>query len=191
MKKKKKIGMKLMSFLLTLAMLVGLMPGMGLTAYAKTIEGGYLWLGPNESATLSNDMTCKDFDVWYDSKLTIDKGVTLTLNCGSAGFSFSSYSSIDLHGTMTGAVTGSCLWEGGSHINVYLYDGAKFTATGLSVYDGETVEENIFYYGYDAATDGNGTVSVKNGDTDVIHAGYDEMMADYEAVMEMIRSILA
>ena len=34
MKKKRKLGRKLMSFLLTLAMVIGLMPGMGLTAYA-------------------------------------------------------------------------------------------------------------------------------------------------------------
>ena len=32
--KRKKIGRKLLSFLLALAMLVGLVPGMGLTAYA-------------------------------------------------------------------------------------------------------------------------------------------------------------
>ena len=34
MKKKRKFGRKLLSFLLTLAMVIGLMPGMGLTAYA-------------------------------------------------------------------------------------------------------------------------------------------------------------
>ena len=34
MKHKKKNGRKLLSFLLTLAMIVGLMPGMSLTAYA-------------------------------------------------------------------------------------------------------------------------------------------------------------
>lgn len=34
-------------------------------------------------------------------------------------------------------------------------------------------------------------MATKNGDTDVIHAGYDEMMSDYEAVMEMIRDVLA
>ena len=34
--KRKKLGRKLLSFLLTLAMVVGLMPGMGLTAYAET-----------------------------------------------------------------------------------------------------------------------------------------------------------
>ena len=32
--KRKKLGRKLIGFLLTLAMVVGLMPGMGLTAYA-------------------------------------------------------------------------------------------------------------------------------------------------------------
>ena len=32
--KKKRMGRKLLSFLLTLAMVVGLMPGMGMTAYA-------------------------------------------------------------------------------------------------------------------------------------------------------------
>lgn len=34
MKQKRKLGRKLLSFLLTLAMVVGLMPGMSLTAYA-------------------------------------------------------------------------------------------------------------------------------------------------------------
>ena len=38
MQKKRKLGRKLLSFLLTLAMLVGLMPGMGLTAYAASEE---------------------------------------------------------------------------------------------------------------------------------------------------------
>lgn len=36
---KRKTGRKLLSFLLTLAMLVGLMPGMGLTAYAQELSG--------------------------------------------------------------------------------------------------------------------------------------------------------
>ena len=36
---KQRIGRKLLSFLLTLAMVVGLMPGMGLTAYAQELSG--------------------------------------------------------------------------------------------------------------------------------------------------------
>lgn len=39
MKKKRKLGRKLLSFLLTLAMIVGLMPGMGMTVYAATWSG--------------------------------------------------------------------------------------------------------------------------------------------------------
>ena len=39
MKQKRKLGRKLLSFLLTLAMLVGLVPGMGVTAYAATSHG--------------------------------------------------------------------------------------------------------------------------------------------------------
>ena len=38
MKKRKKLGRKLLSFLLTLAMVVGLVPGMGMTAYAAADE---------------------------------------------------------------------------------------------------------------------------------------------------------
>jgi len=37
MKKKRKLGRKLLSFLLTLAMVIGLMPGMSLTAYAAEV----------------------------------------------------------------------------------------------------------------------------------------------------------
>ena len=41
MKKKRKLGRKLLSFILTLAMVVGLMPGMSLTAQAAGNEGAY------------------------------------------------------------------------------------------------------------------------------------------------------
>ena len=54
-----------------------------------------------------------------------------------------------------------------SYINVYLFDGAKYTVTGLSCKEGDNC---LVYYGYDAATDGNGTVNVKNGSTDVTSA---------------------
>ncbi|MBQ9233177.1 MAG: hypothetical protein IJ167_03975, partial [Lachnospiraceae bacterium] len=39
MKKKRKLGRKLLSFLLTLALVLGLMPGMGLTAKAQEYSG--------------------------------------------------------------------------------------------------------------------------------------------------------
>ena len=59
------------------------------------------------------------------------------------------------------------MWSGRSYILVHLSDGAKYTVTGLSCGDGDNY---LVYYGYDAATDGNGTVSVKNGSTNVTSA---------------------
>ena len=58
MKKKRKIGRKLLSFLLALAMIIGLMPGMGLTALA--------WDG-DPYAALLNATTAVNFDgkEWY------------------------------------------------------------------------------------------------------------------------------
>ncbi|MBQ3753318.1 MAG: DUF1566 domain-containing protein, partial [Prevotella sp.] len=63
-----------------------------------------------------------------------------------------------------GSVASGATWMDNTYINVYLSDGAKYTVTGLSCMDGDNY---LRYYGYDAATDGNGTVSVKNGTTDV------------------------
>ena len=40
MKQKRKLGRKLLSFLLTLALVLGLMPGMSLTAYAASVYDG-------------------------------------------------------------------------------------------------------------------------------------------------------
>jgi len=53
--KRKKSGRKLLSFLLTLAMVVGLMPGMGMTAFAEN-EVNYLPTSPGEYK-LSSDIT--------------------------------------------------------------------------------------------------------------------------------------
>ena len=76
MKKKRKLGKKLLSFLLTLAMVVGLMPGMGLTAYAATYDS-------NPYASLVNTTTTVKFnDIdWYiikDESTAVDVG-TVTL----------------------------------------------------------------------------------------------------------------
>gem|GEM_PF-2220788 len=68
MKKKRKFGRKLFSFLLTLAMVVGLMPGMGMTAYAADVP----------YANLKNTINVINFDgkKWYlidydDSTVTL------------------------------------------------------------------------------------------------------------------------
>ena len=160
----KQRGLKFLSLLLTLVLLVGLVPGMSLTAYAiSDISGTRIAVVDSDSGTVSSDMTCTRFEVFDNSTLTINQGVTLTLNNPSR-FEFTGNSKIELHGTLTGSAGSRVYWGHRSYINVYLSDGAKYTVTGLSCNDGDNY---LVYYGYDAATDGNGTVSVKNGSTDV------------------------
>ena len=132
----------------------------GLSANAQSINafGG-------QSVTISSDQTCTSFDVLDGTTLTVNQGVTLTLNMND-GHSFNLFdnSNLELHGTLAGSVGSGATWMDNTYINVYLSDGAKYTVTGLTCTDGDNY---LRYYGYDAATDGNGTVSVKNGTTDV------------------------
>ena len=163
--------LKFLSLLLVLTLLVGLVPGMSLTAYANSvIRGDRIAVYDSDSGTLSSDMTCSKFDVFDSGTLTISQGVTLTLNCGDYDFTLFDNSKMELHGILTGSVSNGA-WGYNSYINVYLSDGAKYTVTGLSCEDDYSGQnEYLVYYGYDAATDGNGTVSVKNGSTDVTSA---------------------
>ncbi len=143
----------------------GIFGGLGtcVDAYAATISGDTISL-LKESGTVSSDMTCTRFRVIASSMLTVNQGVTLTLNNPGRNFTLMDKSKIELHGTLTGSAGSDAMWLSDSYINVYLSDGAKYTVTGLSCDDGDNY---LRYYGYDAATDGNGTVSVKNGSTDV------------------------
>lgn len=75
MKKKRQLGRKLLSFLLTLAMVVGLMPGMGLTAYA---DSEATTLGEDTLYVAGVDIT-KDSDGIIDSNVTGVTGGTATL----------------------------------------------------------------------------------------------------------------
>ena len=132
----------------------------GLSANAQSINafGG-------QSQTISSDQTCTSFSVLDGSTLTVNQGVTLTLSISNGNnFSFFDNSTMQLHGTLAGSVASGATWMDNTYINVYLSDGAKYTVTGLTCTDGDNY---LRYYGYDAATDGNGTVSVKNGTTDV------------------------
>ena len=67
--KRKKSGRKLLSFLLTLAMLVGLMPGMGLTAYADgtTYNPASTYAGFGELITNNTEVTISEVSgkTWY------------------------------------------------------------------------------------------------------------------------------
>ena len=164
---KSKTG-KLLSFLLTLAMVVGLVPGMSLTAYAgTTINVTTIEVSNIARGHVRNDMTCTKLVVDNTSQLIIDKGVTLKLDILGRGFTFMGNSRIEVRGTLAGSAGSDALWSNSSYIHVHLSDGAKYTVTGLSCGDGD---KYLVYYGYDAATDGNGTVSVKNGSTNVTSA---------------------
>ena len=167
----KQRGLKFLSLLLSLVLLIGVLPGMSLTAYAEArIYGDDIIVFGADSGTLSSDMTCTDCEVFDRATLTINQGVTLTLNCGDYLFELYGNSKMELHGILTGSVSNGA-WGYNSYINVYLSDGAKYTVTGLSCEDDYSGQnEYLVYYGYDAATDGNGTVSVKNGSTDVTSA---------------------
>ena len=165
-KKRKLVGRMLLSFLLTLAMVVGLVPGMSLTAYAdSSIFGTTIEVYDFGIGNVRYDMNCKTLVVINRSTLTIDPGVTLTLD--NPNFEFMNYSMILLYGTLAGSAGFGAVWSGRSYILVHLSDGAKYTVPGLSCGDGDNY---LVYYGYDAATDGNGTVSVKNGSTNVTSA---------------------
>ena len=132
----------------------------GLSTNAQSINA---WGG--QSQTISSDQTCTSFSVLDGSTLTVNQGVTLTLSISNGNnFNFFDNSTLQLHGTLAGSVASGATWMDNTYINVYLSDGAKYTVTGLSCMDGDNY---LRYYGYDAATDGNGTVSVKNGTTDV------------------------
>ena len=151
--------------MLTLAMVVGLVPGMSLTAYAgTTINVTTIEVSNIARGHVRNDMTCTMLVVDNTSQLIIDQGVTLKLDILGRGFTFMGNSRIEVRGTLAGSAGFGPVWRDRSYINVYLSDGAKYTVPGLSCGDGDNY---LVYYGYDAATDGNGTVSVKNGSTNV------------------------
>ena len=86
MKQKRKLGRKLLSFLLTLVLVLGLMPGMSLTAYAAT-----------ETYTkLMNDKTVVKFNNhdWYIiADDSTDTGGTVTLLAADTSFGTSAFDS--------------------------------------------------------------------------------------------------
>lgn len=109
---------------------------------------------------LIGNTTCTHLSVTNGAVLIVNQGLTLTLNCVNNDFELSGHSTIELAGTMTGYAGSDATWYGSSSINVYLHNGAKYTVTGLSCEGGD---DYLQYFGYDAGTDGHGTVSVTNG----------------------------
>ena len=76
---KQKTGRKLLSFLLTLAMVIGLFPGMSLTAYAAGED-----ITSNITIRVSGSCKSEDHTVSsYDKdEYTVKEGVVVTFSCG-------------------------------------------------------------------------------------------------------------
>ena len=75
----------------------------------SSIYGDMIAIMDSDNGTLSSDMTCTRFDVMDNSTLTINQGVTLTLN-NCQLFNFMDSGTIELHGTMTGSAGSNVTW---------------------------------------------------------------------------------
>ena len=169
MKKKRKLGRKLLSFLLTLVMVVGLMPGMSLTAYAAGTVTEVSTAAEFKSA-INNGGDIKltgDFDLPLNSNLSIEKAVIIDLNGHKIN---SCYWLIDAPATIKDSESGgeiinpsiflvrngSLTLEGGT---------LEFTGNGIDVYmgpftmTGGTIKSN----GYSIWREGDNKVSISGG----------------------------
>ena len=105
MKKKRKIsGRKLLSYILTLVMILGLMPGMSLTAFAY--DG-------NPYASLVNTTTKVKFNgyYWYiieDNSTAVDAG-TVTLLAADTSFGTSVFSQNDSQTQLWIRIMANCI----------------------------------------------------------------------------------
>ena len=122
MKKKRKLGRKLLSFLLTLAMVVGLMPGMSLTAYAADIP----------YASLKNTTNVITFDnkQWYLIDYDESTVTLLTKECVDASKYDSNGSSNTYSGsTVESAVDKYYTDEISNDVKTAIVDGKMFLLT--------------------------------------------------------------
>lgn len=112
MKKKEKLGRKLLAFLLTLALVLGLMPGMGLTAYADWDGDPYANLVGTTTTVTFNEMP------WYiiaDNSTALDAGTVMLLAANDsfgrsafkADYSSNSYNNSDVKAYLDNIVAGT------------------------------------------------------------------------------------
>ena len=156
---KQRTGRKLLSFLLTLVMVVGLMLGVGLTAYAESATWGASFT--SDGGTIDGGVT-----VSADMALTIPEGKTLTVNGG-----------IDANGhTVTVAGTGTLIVKGTNGTSVVTDGGDAITGgTGSSV--SITVNSGSFKATGGAADNPgkavSGNVTIAQGSTSTIEESAD------------------
>ena len=178
MKQKKKTGRKLLSFLLTLAMLVGLVPGMSLTAHAETYTTNqnlstlvlYDILDTTvNSITLTNDKDKKAFYAIADIAPTSNEGYTSVEQNGSFQLPDGlKYKVIEVAEITTGSTNNGWyytfaevkypLWIGG--VQVTSGNASNIDGDNKASYDDST--HTLTLNGYNL-TDSNGDSGIESG----------------------------
>jgi len=142
MKKKRKLGRKLLSFLLTLAMVIGLMPGMSITAYADQTPVPYL-------DDHGEEKTCNSYTVVTSSNSTIE---------WVAGWYV-----VNADVTINGQITFS------GDVHLILCDGATLMASNSIKKSSDTSNANLTIYGQ---SEGTGALNVTSNSTSAIDNHY-------------------
>ena len=161
MKKKRKLGRKLLSFLLTLALVLGLMPGMRLTAYAGSEVSYQEGSWSNNSVayetktaanptTLASDTTAWADGNWYvvpaggitiSTRITVTGTVNLILTDGntltaSKGITVAGNNTLNIYAQSEGDTAGSLLIDGVDDYQAGIGGDGKYPSTN---YDAGTV----------------------------------------------------
>ncbi|MBR0228164.1 MAG: Ig-like domain-containing protein [Clostridia bacterium] len=144
---------RFLSILLTLALVLGLLPGMSLTAYAATLDSSSTtW---SEDSTIESDMTISSgVTVSADITLTIPAGKTLTVN---GGINANGHT-LTVNGAGTLTVNGANGANGADSDGMRGGNGANGSAgfTGTLIIDGATVNVTGGNGGYGDIYGGNG-----------------------------------
>ena len=156
MKQKRKLGRKLLSFLLTLAMLVGLMPGMSLTVYAREALGNNStsWTGDleaNNTVTINDNVTVTGYTFLYCTHDVTVNG-SLTVN-----------NRLVVYGPGKLYVNGNVVINSGQTLNVNAGDGTQDGVLVAKVSSGDCITGSgtLLVKGHVTASAGEDGVGIK------------------------------
>ena len=131
-------------------------------------EAGEITVSTRQNEIISESQSVSKIAIDLDASLTILPGTIITmvpkynaLNNDTSKIDLDIGSTLDLYGTLTGQFNALSLPRNAS-FNVYLCDGARFDASYNK--DQNLLTGSISYYGYNAGTNGHGTVSVQDDD---------------------------
>ena len=132
----------------------------------KVSAGQWIQVSINNEQTIDQDTTASIITLHGGSTLNIAQGTVLTMESNSNSslldssiLDFNIHSTLNLNGKLTGYFK-NISFPDSARFNVNLHNGATFDATYDNFTNGQ---DHISYWGYNAATDGNGTiVSVKD-----------------------------